>query len=149
MQLWLPLCALVAVQGGRRLEGAGRRYEDDKAAVVLSSGVRISVDPKTASGALISKWARELEKNGGTVTHSDAVNRERLIVDQVQSGKLPPVAYREYQLFAAGTGNVDSALLLLSFGVGASVAHLHASRHKLHVAARSCDVPAFRRLLDS
>jgi len=126
-----------------------RVTEEGNNVIVLSSGVRLSgIDKKTKSGQLIHKWAAELERTHGSVTHSQAVQRERFIVSAIESGSLPMRAYHDYQRFAAGTGNVDSAELLMSFGVGVSISSM-SKAHKLHLAAARCDISTFTRLANS
>lgn len=126
-------------------EKIAKHQKDD---LVLSMGLRLpNIDPTSASGKLIHQWAKELERSQGSVSHSKAVQRERLIVQQIDSGKLSLQAYHDYQRFAAGTGNVDSAKLLLTYGIGASISMLRPSDH-LHIAARNCDLSALKDLLD-
>ena len=63
-------------------------------------------------------------------------------------------AYNEYQRFASVTGNVDSARLLLTYGVG-HILQVTASGHRLIIvrelfnAALSCDEQKFQSLVQS
>jgi ankyrin repeat protein len=72
------------------------------------------------------KWANDVRRNGGSVTHSEASQREKHVVEMVNGGVWSPEIYVEYQKFSARLGNVDSASLLLEYGLGPSL-HLLSS----------------------
>ena len=110
----------------------------------MLKGLSLALDPKLPSSPLISKWARELVASSGSVAHVDAVSREQYIVEKINSHTLPPRAYHDYQRFAAGTGNVDSAKLLLAYGVGLSV---QAAKGRIFQYVRSCQVDRFFSLV--
>ena len=70
---------------------------------------------------------------------------------KVESGEWSPVSYVEYQRLAAGSGNVDSARLILEFGVAATIQELSlqskSSLGKLFAAIGRCDDAEYDRLL--
>ena len=114
----------------------------------LSSGLHLEFrDPKSSS--TLQRWARELDSNGGTVTHAAAVFREQDVVRKVESGEWSPAAYNDYQRLAAGSGNVDSARLILEYGVKASLqlAGAKTPLGKLFRAVLACDGAEYVRLL--
>lgn len=74
------------------------------------------------------------------------------VVRKVNSGEWSTQTYLEYQRFAAGSGNVDSASLLLNFGVAASIFGVTLGEDsniaKLFISAVECNFSSFFRLLD-
>lgn len=83
----------------------------------MSSGVQLSFVDSTAQSALV-QWAKELDESGKKLTYDQAVIREREVVVAIKSGQWPEEAYEDYQRMAAGTGNVDSAGILVRYGLG-------------------------------
>lgn len=64
----------------------------------------------------------------------------------VNDGSWSPQAYHDYQRMVAGTGNVDSAALLINYGVGATLADLGQGLVKrVHKYVARCDLDSFRR----
>ena len=116
----------------------------------LSTGLKLTFsDQKSAS--TLKRWAKDLDNSGGSVTHHTAVYREQDVVRKVESGEWSPVSYAEYQRLAAGSGNVDSARLILDFGVGATIQELSlqgkSSLGKLFASISRCDDMEYDRLL--
>jgi ankyrin repeat protein len=73
----------------------------------------------------------------------------------VNSGEWSIRSYHEYQRIAAATGNVDSARLMIAYGVAPSTELQHTALHStnriemLHSAAMNCNDPSkLRSLLD-
>lgn len=147
---WWCWCWLGLALGKRRNEETriGNTDDNNKVMAVLR-GLSLSLDPQLASSSLIQKWARELGASRGSVSHSDAVSREQYVVNQVNTDKLPARAYFDYQRFAAGTGNVDSAALLLEYGIGATVQSIPAGG--LLDTVRACRIKEYllRRRISS
>ena len=104
--------------------------------------VRISDGPASAS---LKSWAKDLGDGGATF--SEATAREAAVAARVSAGEWPASSYDEYQRLAAGTGNVDSAGLLISYGVGQTVAEYADSEPLLRAVAEQ-DAAETRRLLD-
>ena len=104
--------------------------------------VRISDGPASAS---LKSWAKDLGDGGATF--SEATAREAAVAARVSAGEWPASSYDEYQRLAAGTGNVDSAGLLISYGVGQTVAE-YADAEPLLRAVAEQDAAETRRLLD-
>eukprot|EP01035_Chromulina_nebulosa_P030241 gene30241-40186_t len=105
--------------------------------------------------SVLSKWATDtMQKYDGAVSFSEASSREQEVVQNVESGRWSVQAYNEYQRFASVTGNVDSARLLLTYGVG-HILQVTASGHRLIIvrelfnAALSCDEQKFQSLVQS
>ena len=94
-------------------ELASREHKDKKISKHPFSGVFTN----TPALNTLNKWAIEATHNGGSVTFSDAYERENMVVSMINQGSWPLHVYEEYQLFSAGLGNVDSARLLLQYGV--------------------------------
>jgi len=120
LSLLIGLCICPYLFGTFSVSVSDQQEQLLEKGVTLSSGVKIKFTDKR-SAALLSKWANDIDVNGGTVSHTQAVQRESQIVGLVNSGQLSFAAYEDYQRLAAGTGNVDSARLLMQYGVGAAV----------------------------
>jgi ankyrin repeat protein len=119
---------------------AGRRQKHSRSFAVSSSS------------AEFRKWAQELSQHGGTVTHAQAAYREQLVVQNINAGLWPVSAYHEYQIMAAGSGNVDSARLFLEYAllpVLASQEDSETPSSMLRSAILNCDTHKLSLLLDS
>ena len=116
----------------------------------LSTGLKLTFSDKKSASTL-RRWAKDLDSAGGSVTHHTAFYREQDVVRKVESGEWSPVSYAEYLRLAAGSGNVDSARLILDFGVGATIQELilqgKTSLGKLFAAISRCDEVEYDRLL--
>lgn len=110
--------------------------------VLEAGGVTVAIEDEAAVEQL-GAWARQLAAEG-SVSHAQAVARERLVAGKVAAGEWEPSAFHAYQRLAAGTGNVDSADLLLHYAIVPAVA---ASQQPLHRAAAACDMDTLRDLL--
>ncbi len=98
---------IISIAGGKSL-----KREKSISSTLVVNGVSLSFSDAASAPQLI-KWAKELTKTQGSVTHAQAVSRERFVVEQVNSGLWSTATYHEYQRLAASSGNVDSARLLL------------------------------------
>lgn len=127
------------------------RQDSDKNELVLNSGLKLKFSEKR-SAALLLNWAKDIDLHGGTVSHTTAVQRESHIVNMINSGQLSFGAYEDYQRLAAGTGNVDSARLLMQYGIGGTVKSLmeasggrgNTVSHRAHVLAMNCNATALQ-----
>ena len=113
-------------------------------AVTVSGTFKLEFSDSPALPTL-KEWSKELGKHGHTVTHDQAVEREMKIVQMIDSGQWPTSVYAEYQRMAAGTGNVDSARLLLEYGLNPTVVDVIKRQDdtgSLHSAAVLCHAPS-------
>ncbi|KAH8075145.1 hypothetical protein JL721_1140 [Aureococcus anophagefferens] len=141
---WL-LALVAAVGAAKKRRKKPQATESGLATVSVGDTglvVRISDGPASAS---LKSWAKDLGDGGATF--SEATSREAAVAARVSAGEWPASSYDEYQRLAAGTGNVDSAGLLISYGVGQTVAEYADSEPLLRAVAEQ-DAAATRRLLD-
>lgn len=114
----------------------------------LSNGLQLHISDGPSYNQLKS-WVKEIDSNYGSVTHFDAVSREREVVSKINNGIWNSQTYHEYQRIAAGTGNVDSAKLLISYGVGQSLHEINISKSflsKIFKTISQCDLNSFEKL---
>eukprot|EP00616_Rhizochromulina_sp_CCMP1243_P007371 CAMPEP_0118995290 /NCGR_PEP_ID=MMETSP1173-20130426/58222_1 /TAXON_ID=1034831 /ORGANISM="Rhizochromulina marina cf, Strain CCMP1243" /LENGTH=256 /DNA_ID=CAMNT_0006946627 /DNA_START=27 /DNA_END=794 /DNA_ORIENTATION=- len=96
-----------------------------------------------AAAPTLEAWARAIESSDGTASFTEAVAREAMVVSQVSLGVWSAETYHEYQRMAAVTGNVDSAHVLLHYGVAPSLSQMP----PLLSAAAACRLEELRALL--
>lgn len=98
---------------------------------------------------VLQAWSKDIEARDGTMTHAQAIYRELEVVRKVNDGVWPVEAYHGYQLIAAGSGNVDSARLLVAYALDPAMHHFRRSANKnsLHYAAAVCDISLLSDLL--
>lgn len=84
--------------------------------VSMSSGLTLYFSQSAAMENL-KRWAQELDNPEYKLGYDVAVQREREVVAAIDSGQWPEDAYVEYQKLVASTGNVDSARLLVRYGL--------------------------------
>lgn len=86
---------------------------------VSVGGLSLRISTDGVAGETLVQWANELDERGATA--GEASMREAIVLNAVSSGEWPASAWEEYQRLAAGTGNVDSALLLFEYGIARTV----------------------------
>jgi ankyrin repeat protein len=102
---------------------------------------------KSPALSTLNKWLSEYAKEGKSVTPSQASQRELEVVRNINSGRWPSFVYDEYQLFAAGTGNVDSSRLMLQYGIDPIMKEIIADEtESIHRACATCDTKLFLSL---
>ncbi len=89
--------------------------------ISLSNGLQLSLS-KSPAIPTFKQWAVELENtNGPRISYELAVRREREVVSAIDNGLWPEEVYVEYQKLVSTTGNVDSARLLVKYGLEAVI----------------------------
>ena len=144
-------CAFAKSKKKKKKEAKAKEGDERGIATfTLFNGVSLEFSDPVAAPQL-KKWARALASSDGSVTHGQAVAREAHVVQKINSGAWDPSSYHEYQRMAASTGNVDSARLLLQYGLGPSIGEALANgdRWPLHAAAAKCDVEGLRTALET
>ena len=111
--------------------------------ITLSSGLQLNFRGK--SSEVLQKWASEIDKYGG-VTFSQATSREQQIISMMQQGLADMETYHSYQRMAASTGNVDSARLLMDYGINYSIRELSIISPIFHAVA-SCNINIIRNMI--
>ena len=94
------------------------------ATVPVSLSLHVSSSVSTEAVSLFQSWAKSLQSSSGTVSYSEAGERERLVVEKVERGIWSDETYHLYQRLAVMTGNVDSARLMMEYGLDWSVKKL-------------------------
>jgi hypothetical protein len=114
--------------------------------------IPISLHPTTSKAAYssLTKWAKELSNNGGTVQPEQAYAREQTVVENVNSGLWDESTYHSYQRLVSITGNVDSARLLRDYGIATSINEVkpNSENGQILTAIRRCDVKRFKILVN-
>lgn len=86
------------------------------------------------------------------MTHGEAQQREKYVVEMVNSGQWPPEVYSEYQTLSARLGNVDSVRLLLEYGLHPTLARLCSEKSsfvkRFCQSLLSCDMKKIRSHLN-
>ena len=76
----LILSILSGIGESKKLDHSRKRIKKKKDdGLTLSSGLKIQFSDKAAASSL-KQWAKEIESSGGTVSHSQAVYREREVI---------------------------------------------------------------------
>lgn len=97
-----------------------RRREEGGEVWSYPSGLSVRLRTGGVAGETLAQWASELQDHDASFV--EATSREALIHEKVfASGEWPVSAWDDYQRLAAGNGQVDSAALLLRYGVAASL----------------------------
>lgn len=123
----------------------------DMERISLSSGLQLAV-AKTPAVNYLKQWAKELDDAETKVSYEVAVRREREVVAAIDNGLWPEEVYIEYQKLAASTGNVDSARLLVRYGVDSVIdttASLPTPVGKFHHSVMYCKGEQFLDLYDT
>ena len=145
LRRWLVALAVGAAAGKKRRKARDSSSSGGLTTMTVGDTglvVRISDGPAASS---LREWAKDIGDGGATF--GEATMREAAVAARISSGDWPSSAYDEYQRIAAGSGNVDSAALLLSYGVGATVAEYAASEPLLRAIAEG-DAAGTRALLE-
>jgi ankyrin repeat protein len=121
----------------------------EKSEIISLHGLKFSPSPARTT---LTKWAHQIQRNGGGVTHREAQQREKYVVEMVNNGKWPVEVYTEYQIFSARLGNVDSMRLLVEYGMRPTLAMLSSEKSsfvkKFSRSILSCDMNKIKSLLD-
>lgn len=72
---------------------------------------------------VLSQWMLNVANLGDYMTYQQVSQYEREVVDNVNKGLWPESAYHAYQTFVSTRGNVDSAKLMLEYGITSSISH--------------------------
>lgn len=140
---------LVAIVG----VSSARDEVSTESVAVGATGLRVVLPRDGPGSSELRAWAAEIGDRGATA--AEASMREQVVYEAVASGEWPAAAWPAYNRLAAGSGQVDSAALLLEFGVAPSAAELgDAARHPdgttaLHAAALAGCVACCEGILDS
>jgi ankyrin repeat protein len=96
----------------------------------MKSGLKLQfIDRKSLS--TIKKWAIITDKNDGVISYALATSREKEVVIMVNKGKWSYQSYVDYQIFVSKTGNVDSAKLLIEYGIRNTIDELKGKNNDL------------------
>ena len=89
--------------------------------VKMSSGLELYFAKSPATG-ILRQWADEIDDpEAPKISYELAVQREVDVVTAIDNGLWPEETYIEYQKLVSTTGNVDSAKLLIKYGVDSIV----------------------------
>ena len=118
----------------------------------MSSGLQLAFTHSPALDVL-KKWSYELDnpKKFPQLSYQVAVQRELEVVKHIDGGMWPEEVYTEYQKLVATTGNVDSASLLVRYGVASVVENtikMTTEDGRFHHSAMYCKGEEFLELFD-
>ena len=108
----------------------------------------------TEFSSMLKRWTASLKQTMGSVSYKDASDREQIVVSKVNSGVWDIRAYHEYQRISALTGNVDSARLLVDYGITWSISEILKSpstgssvERQVYLSLIKCDLNQFKKIL--
>lgn len=122
-----------------------RRESIEENILVKSVGFPYEIETNNVHAVRkLKEYAESIDLYGGAVPHYVAVSREQEVVSLVEQNIWPISAYESYQKLAAGTGNVDSARLLMDFGIMTNHFTSSNPHNKIFRSAQVCDLPKFK-----
>jgi ankyrin repeat protein len=113
--------------------------------LVKSVGFHYEIETKDVHAIRkLKEYAESIDTYGGFLPHYMAVAREQEVVTLVEQNIWPISAYESYQKLAAGTGNVDSARLLMDYGIMSNQFTTTNPYKSLFQSTQACDYDEFK-----
>lgn len=124
-----------------------------KESYTMSTGLQLAFSHSPALDRL-KIWTHELDhpQDFPKLNYQVAVQRELEVVQQIDAGLWPQEVYTEYQKLVSTTGNVDSAGLLIRYGVASTIENtvsLTSEMGQFHHSVMYCKGEEFLQLFDA